>query len=171
VLAELEERALVARANRGEAAALETLYRETRDWVLGLAHRLTGNPADALDVMQETFLWFFGRFPGFKLTSSLRSFLYPVVKHQAIAIARRRRHDAPAAPELGWTLPGEEHGDFHRMLAVLPAEQRDVVTLRFGLDFKLEEIAEALAIPLGTVKSRLHNALKVLLAQQKSDPR
>jgi len=181
VLPELEERALVARANRGDLDAFAALYRAYRDWVAGVARRLTGDPDDALDVLQETFVWFFGRFPGFRLTSSLRSFLYPVVKHQAIAVLRRRRRlggpvrlrrtggrseaeppVADAEPDLGWSLPDEEAGDFHRLLQRLTPEQRDVVQLRFGLDFQLDEIAAALAIPLGTVKSRLHHALLFL---------
>jgi RNA polymerase sigma-70 factor, ECF subfamily len=162
VLAELEERALVVRANRGDATAFDALYRAYRGWVVGVAQRLTGNPDDALDVLQETFVWFFGRFPGFRLTGSLRSFLYPVVKHQAISLLRRRRRVADRDPDPGWILPGEEDGDFARLLARLPPEQRDVVQLRFALDFQLDEIAAALAIPLGTVKSRLHHALRAL---------
>ena len=53
------------------------------------------------------------------------------------------------------------------MLANLPAQQREVLMLRFVDGFNLEEIANALEIPLGTVKSRLHNALKTL----RDDPR
>ena len=172
MLAELEERALVARGNRGEAAALETLYREYRHWVLGLAHRFTGNEADALDVMQDTFIWFFGRFPGFKLRSSLRSFLYPVVKHNSLTLVRRRRRlIVDGEVEIGLAFPDETGGDFERLLAGLSAEHRDVAALRFGLDFKLEEIAAALEIPVGTVKSRLHNALKALDERRRRDSR
>ena len=172
MLAELEERALVARGNRGDGAALETLYREYRQWVLALARRFTGNADDALDVLQDTFISFFGRFPGFKLTSSLRSYLYPIIKHHAIGMARRRRRlVAGVEVELGTCLPEETGGDFARLLAVLSAEHRDVALLRFGSDFKLEEIAAALDIPVGTVKSRLHNALKALAELQKRQPR
>jgi len=168
VLAELEERALVARGNRGDAGALEALYRAYSHWVLALARRFTGNPDDALDVLQDTFISFFARFPGFKLTSTLRSYLYPVVKHHAIDVVRRRRRlVVDAEIELGFCLPGEASGDFARLLACLSAEHRDVAALRFGLDFKLEEIAAALQIPLGTVKSRLHNALKGLGEREK----
>ncbi|MEI8195402.1 MAG: sigma factor-like helix-turn-helix DNA-binding protein, partial [Phycisphaerae bacterium] len=53
------------------------------------------------------------------------------------------------------------------VLAVLPSAQREVVLMRFVDDLSLEEIAAALAIPLGTVKSRLHQALAVL----RCDPR
>ena len=159
------EGALVARANRGDPAALEELYRRHRDWVLGLAHRLTGNRSDALDVMQETFLWLFGKLPGLTLRASLRSLLYPAVKHLAIDLARKRRRTVGGDPELGFLLPSEEDGDFARLVARLPEGEREVVRLRFALDLKLEEIADALGIPLGTVKSRLHNALRALRAQ------
>lgn len=162
----LAEQALVARANRGDGRALEDLYRLHRDWVYGLAQRLTGNRADALDVLQETFLWLYGRFPGLTLTASLRSFLYPAVKHRALDVIRRRRRQVAGEPELGFVLPGEEQGDLERLVAGLPEGEKEVVRLRFVLDLKLEEIADALAIPLGTVKSRLHNALKALRSEQ-----
>jgi RNA polymerase sigma-70 factor (ECF subfamily) len=161
------ERELVDRANAGDRRALEALYGEHRDWVTALAYRFTGSADDALDVLQETYLYFFSKFPGFELRASIRGFLYPVVKHSSITVVRRRRqlHDLEArrggeeAGEVGWH--GAE-GRFTRLIARLPEGQREVVKLRFGLDFRLEEIAEALEIPLGTVKSRLHNALRSL---------
>ena len=169
--AQLDDSALVARANQGDAAAFEQLYRRHRDWVVGLAWRFVGNRDDALDVLQETFADLFGRFPGFVLTSSLRGYLYPVVKHRCISLLRKRQRvvslDAAremrgdAAGELTWQ--PDPPGEFGKLIGALPEEQREVVRLRYALDLKLEEIAQALAVPLGTVKSRLHNALKSLL--------
>ena len=49
-----------------------------------------------------------------------------------------------------------------RLVEELPDAQREVVLLRFALDFQLDEIAEAQGVPLGTVKSRLHHGLKAL---------
>ena len=63
----------------------------------------------------------------------------------------------------GWP-DGERSGGPYRLAADLPDGQREVVVLRFADGFSLEEIAEALSIPLGTVKSRLFNALKALRA-------
>ncbi|MBN2360124.1 MAG: RNA polymerase sigma factor [Deltaproteobacteria bacterium] len=170
-MAPSDERELVARANQGDAAAFEELYRRHRDWVVGLAWRFVGNRDDALDVLQETFAALFDRFPGFALTSSLRGYLYPVVKHRCISLLRKRRRvvaideartaRGDLAGELAWQ--PDPPGEFAEIISALPAEQREVVRLRFALDLKLEEIAQALAIPTGTVKSRLHNALKVLL--------
>ena len=54
---------LVERANRGDVDAFELLYRRHRDWVVALAERHTGSRDDALDVLQETFAYLFGRFP------------------------------------------------------------------------------------------------------------
>lgn len=161
------ERELVDRANGGDRRALEELYDEHRDWVTALAYRFTGSADDALDVLQETYLYFFSKFPGFELRASIRGFLYPVVKHSSITVIRRRRQlvdldsrrSLEAPGEVGWH--GAE-GRFTRLTARLPDGQREVVWLRFGLDLRLEEIAEALGIPTGTVKSRLHNALKTL---------
>lgn len=166
---EPSDRELVARANQGDAAALEELYRRHRDWVVALAWRFTGSQDDALDVLQETFAGFFGQFPGFALTGQLRSYLYPVVKHRCISLFRQRKkvvsleaareRGLEAAVELRWE---PATGDFARLLERLPEEQREVVRLRFGLGFKLHEIAESMDVALGTVKSRLHNALKSL---------
>jgi RNA polymerase sigma-70 factor, ECF subfamily len=159
---EAAERALVERANDGDAAALEALYRMHRDWVVAIAYRMIGSREDALDVLQETFLWLFQRLP-LRLTSSMRSFLYPAVKHRCIDLSRRRMKVVPLHGEID--LPwdgGLEDGDFARLVAKLPPAQREVVTLRFAAGMQLEEIADALQVPLGTVKSRLHHALQTL---------
>ena len=163
-----DDQTLVARANAGDAAAFTALYRAHRDWVYGLSLRLVRDRDDALDVVQESFDTLFGKFPGFALASSIRAFLYPVVRHTGISFLRRKRKIVPLdavamraeAPSLGWD--PEVPSDFDRTIADLPEEQREVVRLRFGLDLKLEEIAEALGVPVGTVKSRLHNALLAL---------
>jgi len=146
--------------------------------VTALAFRFTGSRDDALDVLQETFAYFYAKFPGFTLTSSLRSFLYPVVKHGCIGVLRRRqgvvdlekyRQEGKLDPRLEWLPVSETRGDLERLVATLPNGQREVVWLRFGLDFRLDEIAEALEIPVGTVKSRLHNALRFLREQNERE--
>src|SRR5215813_2968765 len=63
---------LIAAINNGDSAAFETLYFRYRDWVVSLAHRFTGDNDAALDVMQETFLYFLKKFPGFRLTANLK---------------------------------------------------------------------------------------------------
>lgn len=163
---------LIAAANDGDEAAFVALYERHRVWVVRLAHRLTGNADDAQDVLQETFKYLLGKFPGFELTAAMTTFLYPVVKNLSLGILRQRRLERVADEELLANLPaGPETdpagGELSAVLAALPATHREVVLMRFVDGMSLEEIGMALEIPIGTVKSRLHNALH----QLKADPR
>ncbi|HOB32092.1 MAG TPA: sigma-70 family RNA polymerase sigma factor [Verrucomicrobiota bacterium] len=164
---------LVAAVNAGDPDAFDALYFRYRDWVAGLAARFTGDEDLALDAMQETFLYLLRKFPGFRLTASMKTFLYPAVKNLSIAARKKaaryqssegsaealERAPAPPAP------PGGD--DLAAVLAGLSEEHRETLLLRFVDGLSLAEIAVALEVPLGTVKSRLHNAL----AELRRDPR
>jgi len=159
---------LIELVNKGDQEAFESLYHRYKDWVFQLAWRITGNRADALDVLQETFTYLLGKFPGFELTAAMTTFLYPVVRHVSFRIRSKSSRfvseeeflDELAAPQ------SEENEHYRSELAavliVLPDQQREVLLMRFVDDMSLQEIAAALTIPVGTVKSRLHNALRVL---------
>ena len=161
---------LLRRAATGDADAFETLYLRHRDWVHRLAWRFTGNTEDALDVLQETFIYVLRKLPDLRLTASMTTFLYPVVKHVSLNLRRRRR---PSADEeilpalVDPTAPSAPRAELAAALGSLPHEQREVVLMRFVDDMTLDEIAKALAVPTGTVKSRLHRALETL----RDDPR
>ena len=159
--------------NRGDSTAFETLYFRYRDWVVALAARITGNPSTAVDVLQDTFVYFFKKFPGFRLTSQLKTFLFPAVRNLSIAARKKaeRCHESdqdldefPSKPVSGGSTLDS---DLEFVLGRLPEEQREVLLLRFVDGFTLNEVAIALEIPVGTVKSRLHNALNAL----RNDPR
>ena len=164
---------LIEAINAGDARAFEAIYYRYRNWVFRLAHRLTGNRDDALDVLQETFTYLLGKFPGFTLRSRLTTFLYPVVKHLSIAACRERGRfrSEDDLSDLPTTLAGSGAPDLRANLAAelrnLSPAHREVVLMRFVDDMTLEEIAAALQVPLGTVKSRLHHALATL----RDDPR
>jgi RNA polymerase sigma-70 factor (ECF subfamily) len=162
---------LVASINRGDESAFEALYRRYRDWVLGLARRVAGNDDDALDVLQETFVYLLGKVPHLRLEARLTTFLYPVVRHLAIAAAkRRRRHAAGGGEDLAESrasAPESGTSELEVVLASLSDAHREIVLLRFVDDLSLEEIAEIQGIPIGTVKSRLHYAI----GQLRDDPR
>jgi len=159
---------LIAAINNGDAAAFETLYFRYRDWVVSLAHRFSGDSDAALDVMQETFLYLLKKFPGFRLTANLKTFLYPAVRNLSIATRRKaQRYQATegqlekienTASEDSSKAPNE----LHLVLAGLSEEHRETILLRFVDGLSLAEIADAMEIPLGTVKSRLHIALQTL---------
>ncbi|NBC10879.1 MAG: sigma-70 family RNA polymerase sigma factor [Planctomycetes bacterium] len=173
---------LVRRCNEGDAAEAEAaftaLYHRHRDYVHRLALRYTNGNADlALDVLQETFRYLLRKFPptgeGLTLTAKLTTFLFPVVKHNALAARRKAQRftpppeDAPDQPAPPDYHAEHEPDDFQALLSGLSEERREVLLLRFVDGFSLEEIAEAMAIPVGTVKSRIHLAIK----QLRDDPR
>jgi RNA polymerase sigma-70 factor (ECF subfamily) len=105
----------------------------------------------------------------------MTTFLYPVVKHLALAARRKRLRmsgdevalysaaDRPAAPDLG-----AARAELAGVVSGLPETHREVLLMRFVDAMSLEEIATALEIPVGTVKSRLHNAIAVLRKDPKT---
>lgn len=151
-------------ANRGDEAAFDAIYHRYKEWVVSLATRLTGDADLALDVLQETFLYLLSKFPDFKLTSRLTTFLYPAVKNLAIAQRRKkaRLSGSPDALEVVPAPAAAQANELTAVIAALPLTHSEVVLMRFGDGLSLEEISQALQIPLGTVKSRLHNALNML---------
>jgi RNA polymerase sigma-70 factor, ECF subfamily len=166
---------LIAALNTGDADAFEPLYRRYRDWVVALAHRFTGDESLALDVMQETFLYLLKKFPGFRLTAQMKTFLYPAVKNLSIAARRKtnRVQSTESEQQHLAQLPAAEialtnSAELSAALANLSEEHREVLLLRFVDDLSLAEIAEAVAIPLGTVKSRLHHALETLRSDERT---
>lgn len=166
---------LIASINGGDAAAFEVLYYRHRDWVVNLAHRFTGSEDLALDVMQETFIYFLKKFPGFRLTANLKTFLYPAVKNFSITARRKAaRYQSTEAEQHALeetaTDPAmlSQSEDLSNAMAGLSEEHREVLLLRFMDDLSLAEIAEATGIPLGTVKSRLHNALELLRKDERT---
>lgn len=166
---------LVNAVNQGDFTAFEALYLRHRDWVVALAYRFTTDHQLSSDVLQETFLYFLKKFPGFTLTARLQTFLYPAVKNLSIAARRKVVRlqgdnsvlETMAAPEPAQAT-NQSSDELSATLAALPEEQREVLLLRFVEGFSLNEIAEAMEIPLGTVKSRLHNALTTLRKDERT---
>jgi RNA polymerase sigma-70 factor (ECF subfamily) len=160
---------LVAALNAGDASAFDALYSRHRDWVVALAFRFTGDRDLALDVLQETFLYFVKKFPGFELTAALRTFFYPGVKNLSIAArrtaARVQSTEAEQEHLASAPAPAASAGEpdtLAAVLALLSEEHREALLLRFVDGLSLAEIAAATGVPLGTVKSRLHHALATL---------
>ncbi len=165
------DRELIDAINAGDADAFERLYHRYRDWVYRLAWRFTANHEDALDVLQETFAYLLKKFPGFVLTASMTTFLYPAVKHIALNL-RARRSPGRAGDDVLESLPVPESSQTSRSelataLGALSPEQREVVLMRFVDGLPLHDISIAIDVPLNTVKSRLYNALRTL----RDDPR
>ncbi len=161
---------LIAAVNRGDYDAFAILYERHKNWVFRLASRYADHHA-AQDIVQEVFAYLLAQFPGFKLTARLTTYLYPVVKNTALSIKRRSRkltfgdvpEPAPDEPEI--TLP---EGVLGEVLAALPPGQLEVLLMRTVDGMSVEEVAAALGIAEGTVKSRLHLALEKLRQDERA---
>lgn len=151
---------LVRRWRDGDDAAFEALYERHHAWIVSLALRFTRDRDAALDILQETFAYLVRKRPTLELRAQFRSFLYPVVKHLALTRIEQGRRQLSMSVERTSTPPAD--GGIDDLLSGLSDVQKEVVQMRFTDGLELQEIAEALEVPLGTVKSRLHGALEIL---------
>jgi len=171
----------IERLKRGDAAAFETLVNERSGEIFGLLYRLTENAEEARDLTQETFLRAFQSIVHFRGESDLRTWIYRIAINQARnrwRWWRRRRREVTVsidAPEIGGgrlglvatlksntvrdpeqdALLSERERALKKALSSLKRVYREAVILRDIEGFAYEEIATALDISVGTVKSRL----------------
>ena len=163
----------------GEASALEALYERYGRLVLGLCRRILGDPRDAEEAMLDTFVqvWEHGDRYDASRASPL-SYLMTVARSRAIdrarALGRHRtllpesdeallaaldRGRPPLPSALSALLSAESRGAVEDALRALPPEQREAVELAFFAGLSHREVAERLAAPLGTVKTRIRQGL------------
>jgi len=159
---------LAEKARRGDEAAFHEIVDRYADRLFRLAFALTGNAADAEDVVQETFMGAFQGLGRFEARSSLKTWLMRICVRQAArsrkkaAAGRRAAEDRARAPDAS---PAGESGarlDVLEMLETLSPEHRDVLLLRERMGMTYQEIAETLRVPRGTVESRLFRAREAL---------
>lgn len=173
------EAQFIDRLRRGESAAFEKLVDERSGEIYGLLYRLTENREEARDLTQETFLRAFQSIASFRGESDLRTWIYRIAINQARNRWRwwkRRRRDSTVSldaeeegrqsiiatlksdstkdPEQD-ALAHERENALRKALGGLRRVYRETVILRDIEGFAYEEIAVALDISIGTVKSRL----------------
>jgi RNA polymerase sigma-70 factor (ECF subfamily) len=166
---------LIDAVNEGDHSAFDVLYLRHRDWVVNLAFRFTRDRDLALDVLQDTFLYFLKKFPGFRLTAKLTTFFYPAVRNLSLTAVKKARRfqsdesisERVEAPEEVAPLENQRE-QLAAVMAGLSEEHREVLLLRFVEGMKMGEIAEVMGIATGTVKSRLHNALTTLRKDERT---
>jgi RNA polymerase sigma-70 factor, ECF subfamily len=172
-VAELDDEALVERAgNGGDNAAFAELVRRHQGKVRGLLLRLTGNASLADDLAQEVFLRAFRGLVGFEGRSRFSTWIYRIAynvflnhrtRSKELAALPQGFESNAAAPD-GELSPGrfDLRSDLAAAIVELPERYRVVVTLYYLEDVSYPEIAEILDLPLGTVKTHLHRAKKLL---------
>ena len=159
------------RLRAGDAQAFEELVASHQHRVFGVALRMLGSAAEAEEIAQEAFLRAHRSLPEFRGDARLSTWLYAIVSRlclNRLASGDRKavRHgeeillrvaDPRGGPDAG-AERGELEAALHRAIAELSEERRVVVILRDLEGLSYEDIAVALGIELGTVRSRLHRA-------------
>ena len=174
----MTEQELVQRAKNGDENAFAQLMRDNEKRVYNLTLRMTGNPEDAMDLAQETFLNAWRGLKFFKGDSAFSTWVYRLANNACIDHLRKqsRRRDInaplPTDPEDDSLpdVPDERYRPDHHLeqqesrraleqgLAQLSQEHRQVLVMRELSGLSYQEIGDVLGLEAGTVKSRIARA-------------
>lgn len=175
--ASITDELLILRCQQGEAEAIEELIRHWQPRLLRHAYRHTQSPESARDVCQNAWLAIVGSLHTLQDPVAFPNWAYQIVgrksvdwirqqqKHRNLLVKRSRNQAEIDTPEES----SQETDALRRALRELPCEQHQILTMFYLDELSVEEISLTLAIPRGTVKSRLHYArqqLKTLLERQ-----
>ncbi|MDQ3805622.1 MAG: sigma-70 family RNA polymerase sigma factor [Acidobacteriota bacterium] len=169
---------VLERALAGDQAAFGELVRRWERKIYALAYGLLGSAEEARDATQETFFAAYRNLQGFRGEAKVSSWLHRIAVNQCITRQRRARvraetgiedevesagerflATAAQASPAGATERRQRTEAVRRAVAALPPELREVVLMKEFEELTFQEIADALQIPLSTVKSRLYTAL------------
>ena len=164
------EPALVARARAGSADAFGRLVQMHQQALRAFLRRLCPNAADADDLAQEAFVFAWEHMARFDPARSFRPWLFGIAwrkfrerKRSWLRMIRRETRAAETAETVYQPDPGLKL-DLTKAAAGLPVDQRAAVLLCLGCEFSHSEAAQALALPLGTVKSHVARGREKLIA-------
>jgi len=175
----IQDEILVLAAQAGDRGAFEALLRRWLPVMRRHAVRLTGDAAAADDVCQEACLALVAGLKGLRDPATAHGWMLRIVTHKAADWVRRRRRDRQLVQTIRNREPSAApsdslcEGDSQERAALiraaclhLPTDLRAVVSLFYGEGMSVAMIAAGLGVPVGTIKSRLHEAraqLKALL--------
>lgn len=170
-----DEQDAVRRCQAGDAAAFELIVERYGGLLTGTAYLMLRDRSEAEDAVQDAFVSSWRGIGTFDAGRPLRPWLVRVLVNEVLQ--RQRRKVLPVVGEADERLAGLksaevgpeqvaerawERAEMAGALAALPEEAARVVVLRYFSELSTAEVAEALGVPEGTVKSRLHRALGTL---------
>lgn len=157
----------------GDEAAFHTFMQRHTKMVMQVLYRMLHEPADAEDVLQETFLQIWQKSDRYDATkASPAGYLTLIARSRAMDLLRKRRHDQHSDqvdPSFEFDISlglvrDESVRRVRAALSQLPLDQRKVIRLAFLTGMTHERIADILRVPLGTVKTRIRLGLRRLRA-------
>ena len=173
-MADFDERDLVDRCRTGDDAAFAELVDRYKDLVFAMVYRMIGDRAQADDLAQDVFLKIHRGLPYFRGEARLSTWIYRIVAN-VCSQARSRRVPEVSLEPSDPDRPRLEHGAddaafadlelrdrLHKAIAQLPDNYRMLIAAHYLKGVQYEALAEALDMPLGTVKTHLHRAKRRL---------
>lgn len=171
---EMDVKPWLIRMSQGDEEAFQAVYDLTRDQAYGLIYYLAPNKHDVPDIMSEVYIELFKSLDNYQQEQKFSSWFNGLIIRQVRNWKRKswrrvrimeRMKGMSFQPHMMMEDRAShliDRLELLPMLENLPLKLREVVVLRYYEDCSLEEIAQLLKIPLGTVKSRHHHALKRL---------
>lgn len=167
------DKALLARHSQGDRSAFGVIYDRHAASLLFVAHSLTGDGALAEDLLQDCFLRLLDLDPAALQHDSLRPLLYTILRNLLRDESRRRFTRLRSYPLLAPRTTAEEEAGRYEGLSLalhaLPADQREVVVLKFFGGLTFIDIAGLTDVPEATVKSRYRYAVDKLADLMKEE--
>jgi RNA polymerase sigma-70 factor (ECF subfamily) len=175
----VDDTELVQRAQRGDEFAFEQLVRRHQRYVFNVAYRVLNDYAEAEDITQEAFVRAWRGLPGFRGQARFTMWIYRIVHNLCLnrlpGLRRELLRTEPLEEALAAPAPSqaelvevrERVAFLHAQLDQLPEKYRLVLTLRYLQHLSYDEIAAALDLPVGTVKTHIHRARRLLMEQSR----
>jgi RNA polymerase sigma-70 factor (ECF subfamily) len=181
-MADFDERALIERCRKGQdEAAFGELVDRYKDLVYGMVWRLTADRTELDDLAQEVFLKVHRGLPYFRGEARLSTWIYRIVANVCVQEFGRPAaislDDEPSRHAAAAAAPDRRFGDLElkdrleKAIARLPANYRLLIAAHYLQGVRYEDLADALQLPLGTVKTQLYRAKQQLRRMLETDLR
>jgi RNA polymerase sigma-70 factor (ECF subfamily) len=172
----------VRQARRGDPRAWDRLFRRYQLPLYAYVHELVRDDQDSLDIVQESFINATRHIASLRDDARFGSWLFGIARQKVLQRWRKPDRTAPLEEHgedaetsdtpnpRDWLIHKEQEAEFMKLLQQLSEPHRDVLLLHFLEDFSLDEIAEIARVPVGTVKSRMHHAKRMLRQLVEENP-
>lgn len=168
----MKDEILAAQLREGSREAFDKLYERYRNMAIHTAYLITGNLADSEDIVQETFVKVWLHIRELKNDSGFKPWMMQILVRTAYRVGKRSRREIPDdeavkrmesrtdISSLDKVIRREEAEMVFAAVKALPIRLRTAVVLYYYDSLSVKEVAQALGVLEGTVKSRLHTARK-----------
>lgn len=163
-----EDDLLIERGRCGDRQALVELYDRYKSRVFAYCLAIVGSREDAEDAAHDAFRYVFAKLAAYRARGRFAPYLFRVARSFCMDLLRRRTRHTSLPEEFDVAEPPDERFEsderegLRSALEALPPPYREVVFLRVTNGLSVQEVSRIVGVPEGTVKSRLHHAIRAL---------